>query len=152
MSGFIVGVVCLVLFVALGRWSRHRRGWHRGGWRRGWGAGRWPEVVAARISHVIDASPEQREVIASAVRRVRDAAEPLRADRDGMRTKLAESLRGDEPPREAVSQLGTRWREGLDTMVTEVGGALDEIHAVLRPEQRKRLAVVVERFGGRHRC
>jgi Spy/CpxP family protein refolding chaperone len=135
MFGYAFAVACLAaLFVV------QRRGHHHGHRHRHHRRGPW---------RAIDARPEQRDALAGVMRELRDELEPMREILGRSRSAVAEALRGDDPAPAAVDATFEMHKEALDAAQRALGDAFAKVHAILDPEQRERLAKMIER-SGRH--
>lgn len=162
MIGFIVGTVCLVALIA--QLARHRygyhgyyamqhaRGFHRGfghhsrhyGHHRGYGwHGGSRRAVLYDVLARLDTSPGQDRAIKGAVElaseQLRDVREPLRE----LRKDLGIVMQGEDFDRAAVEAVFTRTEGRLREVRATLVQALEQVHAALDPEQRKRLSRMI---------
>jgi uncharacterized membrane protein len=159
MFGFVFGTLCLAGFVGV---LRHR-GWHRRHWARyGYGPGYYGGYGhgcgGGRLSHFgpgagamfyrafaeLDTSPGQEKAIRSALGDLRDSLFELRSDLRGVRGDVARSIAAeqfDQPELEAALE---RHAASIGRIRPVFAGVLARIHEVLDPDQRRRLARMVE--------
>jgi Spy/CpxP family protein refolding chaperone len=141
MFGFVVGTLCLVGFVKVWRY----RGWHGyGPGLRGRRFGRRRHWFLYRAFQELETSPGQEKVIREAVSDLRESVEELRPQFETTRRDLANALRGDEfdsvSVEAALDLTSTQWSR----LRTQIATTLGEIHEALDPDQRRRLARLVE--------
>ncbi len=173
MFGFLIGFLSLAgLIVVLkrGRHGRHGcggggcggRGWHHGrhghGRWGGWhgehhgGPRGWLRFLSARL----DATPGQEKEIAAAVEELFAKARELRGEAKASRDDVAKVLRNESLDETQLGELFSRHDDALRELQKAFAGALGRIHAALEPEQRARLAELIESgprggFGGPYR-
>lgn len=164
MFGFLIGSACLVGLIAVlkkghrgcgrgfhgewhGRHERHgHRGWHGSG-RRGWL--RW-------LSTKLDATPGQEKEIAAAIDELIAKFRELRREGKASRDDVARILRNESFDETAMGELFSRHDDALRELQKAFAGALGRIHAALEPDQRAKLAEMIESgtrfgFGGPYR-
>jgi periplasmic protein CpxP/Spy len=112
------------------------------------------EHVERMVKHLaveVDATPEQREkltVIAQSA--ARDLA-PLRGKMKDARKQAFDLMNAENIDRAAIESLRVEQIALLDTLSRRLTQALADAAEVLNPEQRKKLAERMQRFGhGRH--
>jgi uncharacterized membrane protein len=111
--------------------------WARGG-RRGGRGMMW--VALARL----DLTPAQEKVVRAEVEKVRDKARGLKEEGQVSRGDMARAIRGDSFEEGALADMFVRHDDRMHDLRGEVAGALGRIHAALDPEQRERLADLLE--------
>ena len=170
MIGFVIGTLCLVGLVKTvcrGRgWSGggchggacHGGGRHGGGGRfggRGWGGGFGRRSAARFLFEILDATPGQEKVILGAMDDVRAAGDEAKKQWRAARAETAGALRGDVLDEGALAGASTRLEAAGQTLRDAMTAALARVHEALEPDQRRRLAELVDdgpaffdRFGG----
>lgn len=145
MCGFFIGTASLLaLLWTVRRWKHGCGGWHHGHRHGGWhrrGMLRWLFVH-------LETTPGQEKVILDEVERLQELA--WRA-RDRLRTSrgdLADLLRKDTLGGGEVNELFDRHTTMFNDLRQAAQDALGRVHAALLPEQRHKLADLLERFGG----
>ena len=134
--GLLFGTACLLGFLYV--WRRPGRG--RGC--RGRGAGR--RGMLSMLSRRLDATPAQEKVM-------RDAFEELSTSADGVwknlretRSELAAAFRTEElDPEFIVVELG-RVDDALSELRRTLAGRIAELHTILDPDQRAKLAEMLD--------
>jgi Heavy-metal resistance len=155
MFGIIIGTLCLIALIGVVR----GRSWRRGGGLHG-GCGPWgyrpfrgcgpydmgggPRWMLRSLFYRLGTSPSQEKVILDAVGALRDQTGKLWGEWQQSRSELAEVLRG-EALDEARIQGAFARHDGLIAQLRQVAlDGIGKVHAVLDPEQRKRLASLLE--------
>jgi hypothetical protein len=147
-----------------GGWHhRHHHGWHEpgyGGWNdhgyggwydepsfsRGWGGGWGKRFLFRRVAEHVRATPEQERRLSDAVSAFRDEMKRS-ADGEGRKTRseLADALRRPTFDGVALGEQFARHDTVLEGARKAFVGLVARIHDTLEPEQRARLAELVER-------
>jgi uncharacterized membrane protein len=97
-------------------------------------------AVLARL----DLSPAQEKVVCTEVDRLRDKARGLRDEGQASRADMARAVRGESFEEAALADMFVRHDDRMHDLRGELAGALGRVHAVLDPEQRERLADLLE--------
>lgn len=134
MFGFIIGTLSLIGFIKVLRWGR---GGRYGGPRR------W---MMRRLFQQLDTTPGQEKVVASAMENAERAMWQAREQLFRSRTQFAASMRGENFDGEAVNAAFETQQASIDELKKAVKEGFQSIHEALTPEQRNRLADLVE-FG-----
>jgi hypothetical protein len=153
MFGILVGTLCLLGLIAVVRGHRYRHGFGYGGGC-GWGFSPFrgygvhgmggPRWMMRSLFVRLDTSPSQEKVILDAVGALRDQAGRLWGEWRQSKSELAEALRGEALDEEKIQGAFAR-HDGLLAQLRQVAlDAVGKVHAVLDPEQRKRLAAMLE--------
>lgn len=167
MIGFLIGFASLVgLFAVVRSGRRCGRGWH-GGWhgrghRHGWRGDHHEGGGGSRgwmrwLFHRLDTTPGQEKEIARAVDELVDQVKTLRKEGKASRDDVARALRSESFDETAMGELFARHDDTLREVQKAFAGALGRIHAALEPEQRAKLAELIESgphlrgFGGPYR-
>ena len=161
MIGFFIGTACLI---GLLKTLRHGRGCHGGGchgggygrWRSGWGGGGFRRRGAVRfLFELLDATPGQEKVILAAMDDVRAAGDAARKQWRAARTEAAQAVRGDVLDDGALREASAKLDAAGQTLRDAMTAALAKVHEALEPDQRRRLAELIDdgpqffdRFGG----
>lgn len=162
MLGFLIGIASLVGLIAVLRSGRRcggARGWHggchgrhgghgghhrHGGHERG--ARGWMRWLFSRL----DTTPGQEKEIARAVEDFVAEARVLEREGKASRDDVARALRAEALDENQLGELFSRHDDALRELQKAFATALGRIHAALEPEQRARLAELIEsgpRFG-----
>lgn len=164
MFGFLIGFLSLFGLIAVLKSGRRcGRGWHGGGWHgrhghHGWhgehggGSRGWLRWISSRL----DATRGQEKEIAQAVEEFLGKARELRREGKASRDDVAKVLRNDSLDETQLGELFSRHDDALRELQKAFAGALGRIHAALEPEQRAKLAELIESgprmgFGGPYR-
>jgi Spy/CpxP family protein refolding chaperone len=149
MFGFVFGALCLGGLFALIKGRRygfhHHRGWHHrhhfghGCHRRGFG--RFGLHFA--LDH-LDTTPGQEKAIMAALDDLHDEASDLRSRVFSSRRTIGEALRGERLDESALESLVAQHTSDFAAFGARAIAALGKVHEVLDPEQRKRLARLIE--------
>jgi Spy/CpxP family protein refolding chaperone len=136
MFGFVIAGASFLGLIWLGR--SHRR--H--GWGRNWAFRR------------LDTSPGQEKVIRTAMAEARTLLTELRDENKGAKQELAQLLEAEQFDEQAVNAWWSGRQGALDAVKPRVIALGKQIHDVLDPEQRSKLARWVAsgaaHFGHRH--
>ncbi len=92
----------------------------------------------------LDLSPAQEKVVRAEVDKLRDKARGLRDEGQATRGDMARAIRGETFEEGALADMFVRHDDRMHDLRGEVAGALGRIHAVLDPQQRERLADLLE--------
>jgi hypothetical protein len=178
MLGFLIGIGSLIGLIAVlragrrgacggggcgsrwggGGWHGRHHHWHghhghggEQGWRGGSSRG-WLRFLFERL----DTSPGQEKEIAAAVDEMIAKGRELQGEGKASRNDVAKVLRG-EFDENALGELFARHDDRLRELQKAFAGALGRIHTALEPEQRAKLAELIESnprgfgFGGPYR-
>lgn len=125
-------------------------GGHRGGHGR-WGGRGWsrrgPARWVGKLADLVDATPEQEEVIHEAVSKLLTELRGLRDEAGSSRRDLGGAFGEERLDEERLGELFARHDQLLEGARKAVVGALAKIHEVLEPAQRERLARWLGRRG-----
>jgi uncharacterized membrane protein len=145
MFGFVFGTLCLVGFVSVLRrrsWGRyggcgggHLGGRHfrrRGGW------------AMYRAFEALDTSPGQEKAIRGALSELRRELSELRPELDRARSHVAQTLAADRFDAPELEASFERQLASLGRIGPVLSRTLGQIHEALDPDQRRRLARVIE--------
>lgn len=135
MFGFVVGALCLVGLVKLSRLRRYGA-WHRGG-----GARRW---VTRRLFEELDTTPGQEKVLQQAMSDLEAKAWAVRDAFDKSRRDVAQAMRSEAFDADAFGSAQSNQRAALEALEAQVKDSLRAVHEALGPEQRQRLAQLIE--------
>jgi uncharacterized membrane protein len=159
MFGFFVGTLCLVGFIGVLRrrhWRHHGfyghgfhggGGWHGGGCgggrfgRHGSGGRGW---VMYRAFQELDTSPGQEKAIRSALGDLRASLSELRPELRVLRSQVAKSLSSEQFDAPELEASLERQAAAVGRMGPVFASVLGRIHEALDPDQRRRLARLVE--------
>jgi hypothetical protein len=139
MFGFVIGALCLLGFVAV---LRRPRGFGHPGCNGHFG--RRGRFGLYRVLEELDTSPGQEKAIRTAVAELRGSLGELRPGLDDARRQLATLVRGehfDGPSLELA--LEGQARE-LGKVSPIIAASLARVHDALDPDQRRRLARLIE--------
>jgi uncharacterized membrane protein len=92
----------------------------------------------------LETTPGQEKAIRAEVRGLRDRAKVLKDERGRTRDDLAAAIRDEGFSEVVMGEMFARHDDVLRELRQDVVGALVRIHSVLEPEQRERLAKVIE--------
>lgn len=161
----MIGCIALTAFLALLAFKlvSHRRACAAGGpgncggppWARRWGRGShrgWGDPVGGGHRReflwstlaALDLTPAQDKVVRAEISRVKDRARVLRDEAGPSRADVARAVRGDDLDETALADMFVRHDDRMRELREDVAGALGRIHAALDPEQRARLADLIE--------
>lgn len=118
----------------------HHHGHHRRGPWRGGGRGMMWALLAR-----LDLSPAQDKVVRAELEKLKDRARSVKEEAQASRGDMARSIRGESFEEGALAEMFVRHDDRMHDLRGEVAGALGRIHAVLDPEQRERLAEILEK-------
>ncbi|MGC4120117.1 MAG: periplasmic heavy metal sensor [Myxococcales bacterium] len=157
MFGIIIGTLCLLGLIHVlrrGRWH-HGYGHGCGGHHGGYGLG-GPRFWLRRTFERLGTSAAQEKVIVEAANELHEHGGKLWTEFAQSKADLAEALRAEPMDSGKVQAAFARHDSLMADLRKATVDALGKIHAVLDPEQRKRLAQMIERphgFGfGHHAC
>jgi Spy/CpxP family protein refolding chaperone len=138
MFGFVVGTLSLVGLIKVWRWGRYGHRHH--------GPRRW---MMRRLFEHLDTTPGQEKVIAAALEEVERKAWAAREELFRSRSAFAKAMRGEHFDGATVDAAFDTQQAAVDELKKSARAGLAAIHEALTPEQRARLADLVE-FGPRH--
>ena len=92
----------------------------------------------------LDLSPAQEKVVKAEVAQLKEKARGLKEEGKSARGDMARSIRSDTFEEGALAAMFIRHDDILHNLRGDLAGALGRIHAVLDPEQRERLAEMLE--------
>ena len=136
MFGFLVGTLSLIGLIKVARWGRYGHG-RRGGPRR------W---MMRRLFQHLDTSPGQEKVIASVSENAERVIWQAREQFVRSRGAYAKALRGETFDSAAVNEAFEAQQASVEEVKKAVREGMQQVHEALSPEQRNRLADLVE-FG-----
>lgn len=172
MLGFIIGIASLIGLIAVLRagrrgrcggagWGGHWHGHHHGRWGGGGGwrthGGGGPRTWLRFVFERLETTPGQEKEIAAAVEELVAKAKELREEGNASRNDVAKVLRQESLDENALGDLFSRHDDRLRDVQKAFAGALGRIHNALEPDQRARLAEMIESaprgfgFGGPYR-
>jgi uncharacterized membrane protein len=102
------------------------------------------------LFHRLDTSPGQEKAIRAAVEELRDSVSAFAPELRASRTEVANALRGDVFDAGALEGALDGHMAEARSLGSAVTTALAKIHEALDPDQRRRLARLVE--SGPHGC
>jgi uncharacterized membrane protein len=151
----MIGCIALTAFLGLAAFKiiRHHRyacAAGRGHWAGGphWGHhGRHGGGRHSMMWHALarlDLSPAQEKVVKAEFQELKEKARGLKEEGKSARGDMARSIRGDSFEEGALAAMFIRHDDILHNLRGDLAGALGRIHAVLDPEQRERLAEMIE--------
>ncbi len=146
MLGFFFGAA-LTFYVL----NRHRRGgFSRGAYSR---RRRRRDWILDRLSSRLDTRPSQDAALGEAVDALFEAFTEERGAFSRARSAVSDALKGAEYDGSVLDRLREEQDASMARMHQAVDGALKKAHAALDPEQRDRLADMLQKgpHGG-HRC
>jgi len=129
-------------------------GWHGGPFRTHGRAGFRPggfgmtHFVLRRLYEALDTTPGQEKVIAAAMEELREAAAKHRGEARKSREDVAKAMRAPSFDETVMGELFARHDAALEEMRKAVVSAMAKVHEALEPEQRAKLADLVERTPG----
>lgn len=135
MFGFLVGTLSLIGLIKVWRWGRYGRHGH------GYGPRRW---MMRRLFQHLDTTPGQEKVIASALE---DAERKMWAAREELfksRSAFARAMRGEHFDGAAADAAFDTQQAAVDDLRKSVRVGMASVHEALTPEQRARLADLLE--------
>lgn len=145
MFGFVFGTLCLVGFVSVLR----GRGWRRyggcgGGHFGGRHFGRRGGSGMYRAFEALDTSPGQEKAIRGAISELRRELWELRPELREARSQVAQSLASERFDAPALEASFERQLASLGRIGPVLSRTLGQIHEALDPDQRRRLARLIE--------
>ena len=157
MIGFVIGTLSLVALVAYVRRGRRGACGHGGGrygrrwgWGGGMGGGRggFRRYFLRNILESLETTPAQERAIAGAVEEFVGEVRPLRDEVQRSRKDLGGAYRSPYFDESLLGDVFSRHDDALERFRKALVGLMAKVHDVLDPEQRERLARIVERGGG----
>jgi len=145
MFGFIFGTLCLIAFVSV---LLRRRYWRYHGYgcggRFGRRRGRWGLYG---VFQELDTSPGQEKAIRAAIGDLRRTLDELLPRFDSARGEVAAALRDEQfDAQKLEASIDGRSAE-LGQLTRAISSALGKAHEALDPDQRRRLARIIEAGG-----
>ncbi len=148
MFGFVIGILCLIAFFSVLRGRRWGRfgGYGCGGRGGRFGHGRgW---LAYRAFETLDTSPGQEKAIRGVLNELRKSFGELRPELEATRAQLAQTIAGEQFDAATFEATLERQAASLGRMAPLASRALAQIHEALDPDQRRRLARLMEKGPG----
>lgn len=160
MIGFLIGTACLIGLVKTLRYGRRWGGGRHGfafagggcggggcgggGWGGRARGGPFSRRGAARfLFELLDTTPGQEKVILSAMDGVRTAGEGAHEELRSARREAAQAMRGDVLDDSALRAASAKLGVAGEAFRESITHALAQIHEVLEPDQRRRLAELI---------
>ncbi len=109
---------------------------------------RFAEFVTERVEDAlddVDATPEQRQRIHAVKERMLARAKELHGDRAAVRGTILEAWKAESPDAAKLHALVDERADAMRALAHEAVDAGVEVHGVLTPEQRAKLAEKAER-------
>ena len=151
MFGFLIGFLSLLGLIAVLKGHRRRgcgRGWSgHGGWVDGPGHHHHrggPKGWLRYLFRHLDTTPGQEKEIAAALDELVGRAKELRGEGRATRDDVAALIRTESLDEDVLAGIFTRHDDRLREMQQAFGDALARVHQALDPEQRERLAKLLE--------
>lgn len=147
MFGFIIGTLCLIAFFSVlrrRRWRRFAGHGYCGHRRFGYG----PSRLTYHAFEVLDTSPGQEKAIRAALGELRKSLAELRPELEATRTQLAQTLGGEQFDAAGFEAAIEHQATSLGRMAPVTSRALGQIHDALDPDQRRRLARLIQNGPG----
>jgi hypothetical protein len=148
MLGIVFGTACLFGFL----WMRRhgRRGFSRGcGGPRTDGRGRGIDFALRWLFRELDTTPGQERVLRDASHSVMEKVDGFRDELERGRRDLGQALRAEVVSADNLGELLARCDSASIELRMALGEALAQVHEALEPDQRARLADLIERDGFR---
>lgn len=157
MLGFLFGTACLLGFIWVFKRGHHRFGdgcGHRSRWGgRGREGGRWAgersSWMLRWLFERLDTTPGQEKVIRSAVDELFAKARDFKKTVQDSRGDVARAFRAEDFDAEVMGDVFARQDGAIDELRKAAVGTLARVHDALDPEQRARLAELLESMPGR---
>jgi len=137
MFGFLVGTLSLIGLIKVARWGRYGR---HGGPRR------W---MLRRLFQHLDTTPGQEKVVSEVVDELQRKAWAARETFFSARGSFAKAVAGEHFDGAAVDASFETQQAAVEELKKAVREGLGKVHEALNPEQRKRLAELIEFGPGR---
>lgn len=130
MFGFVIGTLSLVGLIGVwkGRWHGDHRRW-----------------MSRRLFEYLDTTPGQEKVIAEVLNDVEERGRAVHEGLRGARGAFARAVRGEHFDGEAVSQAFESSESAGEALKVAIREGLIKVHEALGPQQRARLAALIER-------
>jgi len=137
MLGFIIGTLSLIGLIRV--W---KGGWH-GGYGRGFGSPRrW---MTRRLFEYLDTTPGQEKVLDQVLEDLEKKGWASRDQFHTARSAFARAVRGEHFDGAAVGEAFDAQQGSLDDLKKSLREGMAKVHEALSPEQRVRLAELIER-------
>lgn len=165
MLGFLLGTACLVGLIKVVRGRHHgggchhhgdwsdpdggRHGFRRGHGHRGWRGGAGRRFFLRHLFERLDTTPGQEKVILEVFDELREKARTARTEGREVRAEVARAMRSESFDEVAVGGATARIEALVDSARGAGIDAFAKIHGVLEPDQRARLADLIESGPGR---
>jgi len=147
MFGFIFGTLCLVAFVSVlmrRRYYRFHRYGYGPGCGRGFGRGRRGAWGLYGVFEELDTSPGQEKAIRAALGDLRQSFAELTPRFHSARGDVAASLRDERFDAERLEASIDSRSADIGQLTRAMTTALGKAHEALDPDQRRRLARIIE--------
>ncbi len=136
MFGFVIGTLSLIGLIRV--W---KGGWH-GGYGRGFGGPRrW---MTRRLFEYLDTTPGQEKVLEQVIDEVEKKAWAARDQMRSGRSAFARAVQGEHFDGAAVGDAFDSQQTTFEELKKTLREGMAKVHEALGPEQRKRLAELIE--------
>lgn len=136
MFGFLIGTLSLIGLIKV--W---KGGWHGGHGRGFGGPRRW---MTRRLFEYLDTTPGQEKVLAQVMDEVEKKAWAARDQLHGGRSAFARAVQGEHFDGAAVGDAFDSQQAALEELKKTLREGMAKVHEALGPEQRRRLAELIE--------
>jgi periplasmic protein CpxP/Spy len=143
MKKILIGVGALALLIAAGA------AWAHGPGRRFMGKQMITKHVAEAEDYV-QATPDQRAKIDASVNNIVGILQAQRQDRRNMHQELVQLLTGDTLTTGQINAVAKEHADKLTALASQIAPEIVNIHNVLTPAQRQKLAARAEQMRQKH--
>lgn len=144
MFGFFVGAVSLFGLVRVLKHGHHGHFGHHGHHGGGPDSARRRRWMMRWLFQYLDTTPGQEKVFEAAAEDLEGRARQMREEFEQLRRDTSKAMRGEAFDAAAVRESFARQRAHLDTLEEAMVGHLGKAHEALDPDQRSRLAELIE--------
>jgi len=143
MKKILIGMGALALLIAAGAAWAHGPG-------RGFMAKQMITKHVAEAEDYVQATPDQRAKIDASVNNIVSILQSQRQDRRNMHQELVQLLTGDTLTTDQINAVAKEHADKLTALASKVAPEIVNIHNVLTPAQRQKLAARAQEMRQKH--
>jgi periplasmic protein CpxP/Spy len=143
MKKILIGLGALALVIAAGAAWAHGPGRHF----------MMKQMITHRVAEaedLVEATPEQRTQIDASVNKIIGILESQRQDRQNTHQQLVQLLTGDKLTTDDINAIAKQHADRIQAVVSQIAPEIVNVHDVLTPAQRQKLADKAKELHQKH--